>query len=159
MELPKQRQYLFSGKPRIAFILLGFLLPINSNAQNNQKTISIIKQMEYDWHHAYVSHDSSKLKVILADNFINLGRTGGRATKSQTLENFRKDSSIYEYCEPFDFEFRVFPKTVIVLCRTKEKGIDNGKLFSNVYFSYDIFIKQQKRWECVQAGVNLVSNK
>jgi uncharacterized protein DUF4440 len=128
-----------------------------SYAQNDSTTISTIKQLEIEWHHAYISHDTNILKNILADDFINLGRTGGRATKKQTMENLKKDSSVYEYCEPYDFEFRVFENTVIVLCKSREKGYTEGKPFQNTYFSYDIFINRQNKWQCVQAGVGLIS--
>jgi len=159
MKKLNRKQILVNSKLRTAFIFLSFLLCHNSNAQDKQNSIAIITGLEYSWHHAYVSHDSNVLKEILADDFINLGRTGGRATKQKILENFKKDSAIYEYCEPFDFEFRIFNNTVIVLCKSKEKGTENGKPFSNVYFSYDIFIKRHKKWQCVQAGVNLIPNK
>ncbi len=159
MTTSKSQGSFLKEKLRTVFIIVSVLIYSFSNAQNDQHIISAIKQMEYDWHHAYVSHDSSALIKILADDFINLGKTGGRATKQQTLENFKKDSSVYEYCEPYDFEFRVFQNTVIVLCRSKEKGIENGKSFSNLYFSYDIFIKRHKIWQCVQAGVSLINNK
>ena len=159
MKTLKYQQPVLKNKLKAIFTLLFVAACFYSGAQNDQGIISKIKQLEYDWHHAYVSHDSTVLPAILADDFINLGRTGGRATKQQTLENFKKDSSVYEYCEPFDLEFRVFKSTVIVLCKSKEKGIDKGKPFSNVYFSYDIFIKRHRKWQCVQAGVNLISNK
>jgi ketosteroid isomerase-like protein len=128
-----------------------------SFAQSDSSIISTIKQLEIDWHHAYISHDSNVLKNVLADDYINLGRTGGRATKKQTLENFKKDSSFYEYCEPYDFEFRVFENTVIVLCKSREKGISEGKPFQNTYFSYDVFVKRQNKWQCVQAGVGQIN--
>ena len=75
---------------------LGILPVSYSLAQNDSKIISTIKQLEIDWHHAYITHGSNMIKRILADDFINLGRTGLRATKQQTFENFKKDSSVYE---------------------------------------------------------------
>ena len=151
--LPKNIKLLF----RIILSALSACTISLSYAQHDSVIISTIKQLEIDWHHAYISHDSNILKNILADDFINLGRTGGRATKAQTLQNFKMDSSVYEYCEPYDFEFRVFEKVVIVLCKTREKGIGGGKPFQNTYFSYDVFIKRQDKWQCVQAGVGLIN--
>jgi hypothetical protein len=139
--------------------MLGAISLLFSFAQDSSRAISTIKQLEIDWHHAYITHDISILKNILADDFINLGRTGGRATKQQTLENFSRDSSVYEYCEPYDFEFRLFDNTVIVLCKSREKGFSEGKQFQNTYFSYDIFIRRDKKWQCVQAGVGLIDKK
>ncbi|MBS1512967.1 MAG: nuclear transport factor 2 family protein [Bacteroidetes bacterium] len=129
-----------------------------ADAQDTLQTRKIIEQLEVEWHHAYIKHDSTILQRILAPEFINLGRTGGRLNKAQTLQNFRKDSATYEYCEPYDFEFRFFNNTVIVLCKSKEKGVDQGKPFSNIYFSYDVFVKRKKQWQCVQAGVSLLGH-
>ena len=144
---------------RTLFTVLAVITLSPSFAQNDSAIVSAIKQLEIEWHHAYITHDNNLIKNVLADDFINLGRTGGRATKQQTLENFKKDSSVYEYCEPYDFEFRVFENTVIVLCKSREKGISEGKPFENTYFSYDVFVRRKKKWQCVQAGVGLINQK
>lgn len=135
-------------------LFLGFV-PMCSIAQNNS-VIKKIEQLEYDWHNAWVTHDITLIENVLADDFLNVGRTGGRLNKQQTLENFKQDSSIYEYCTPYDLEYRVYKNTVIVMCRSKEKGISNGKPFNAVYFSVDTFIKRKNKWQCVQASVSLI---
>jgi hypothetical protein len=144
---------------RTLLAFLGVIAFSNSFAQNDSAIVSAIRQLEIEWHHAYITHDSNIIKNVLADDFINLGRTGGRANKQQTLENFKKDSSVYEFCEPYDFEFRMFENTVIVLCKSREKGISEGKTFENTYFSYDIFVRRHQKWKCVQAGVGRINQK
>lgn len=140
----------------IVFVLFGSL---NSYAQKMDKDIEAVKNLELDWHRAYVIHDINLIANVLADDFINLGRTGGRINKQQTLENFRKDSSNYEYCTPFDFEYKTYHNTIIVLCKLKEKGIANGIEFSATYFSHDVFIKKDGHWKCVLASVGKIPDK
>jgi ketosteroid isomerase-like protein len=142
------------------YLLIIFIGLLQSGYSQMTSGLKIkIEELENSWHHAYEVHDVRLIRNVLADDFINLGRTGGRISKQQTLENFKKDSAIYEYCKPFDFEFRKFKKTVIVLCKTKEKGIDHGKPFEALYFSYDIFVKRKGKWKCVQAGVATIPKK
>ncbi len=152
-------KFFFTIKLSSLFILLILFTTTNSHAQNLNKDTTIIKNLEVDWHYAYVTHDIHLISKVLAEDFINLGRTGGRNNKLQTLENFKKDSSVYEYCYPFDFEFRVYKNTIIVLCNSKEKGTTNGVPFSATYFSHDIFIKENGIWKCVLASVGLIPEK
>lgn len=140
----------------ILIVLFGNL---NSYAQKVNKNIKAVESLEVDWHNAYVSHDVNLISKVLAVDFINLGRTGGRNNKQQTLENFKKDSSIYEYCTPFDFEYRIYHNTIVVFCKSKEKGTINGIPFSATYFSQDIFIKEKGNWKCVLASVGKIPEK
>ncbi|MDN3655995.1 nuclear transport factor 2 family protein [Ferruginibacter paludis] len=140
-------------------LLIVLFAGTNVQAQKVNKDIRTIERLELDWHNAYVSHDINLISGVLADDFINLGRTGGRNNRQQTLENFRKDSSLYEYCTPYDFEYRIYKNTVIVLCKSKEKGVANGIPFSANYFSQDIFIKERGKWKCVLASVGKIPEK
>jgi len=118
-----------------------------------------LKNLEIDWHHAYTYHNKELIKNVLSEDFIDVGRTGNRINKQQVLENFSKDSSVYEYCEPFDLEFKIYKNSAIVLGRSKEKGTLKGKPFENIYFWHDVFVKQQSGWKCVLASVSLISQK
>ena len=141
------------------FVLFILFATTNSLAQKPNNDIEIITGLKVDWHNAYVTHDLNLISNVLAEDFINLGRTGGRNNKQQTLESFKKDSSVYEYCTPFDFEYRVYKNTIIVLCKSKEKGTTNGVPFSATYFSHDIFIKERGKWKCVLASVGKIPEK
>jgi hypothetical protein len=140
-------------------MIIAFCFCNTNLAHKNKHGSAQLKQIETDWHHAYVTHDIHLIEKALADDFIDLGRTGGRINKKQVLDNFGKDSSQYEYCEPYDMEFKIYTNSAIVIGRTKEKGISGDKPFANEYFWHDVFIKTKQGWKCVLASVALIPPK
>jgi len=143
------------------FFLILFSLSVYSGvyAQNRQIDSLKLRNLEFDWHNAYVQHNIKLIENVLADDFIDIGRTGNRITKKQVLENFTKDSSVYEVCEPFDMEFRIYPSSAIVIGKTREKGKLDNKEFENIYFWHDVFVKTKNGWKCAMASVALIPPK
>jgi hypothetical protein len=120
--------------------------------QKKDKIISRLTKIEERWHQAYVVHEPSVLAEILSDDFILVGRTGGRIGKDDVIKNLKADKSSYEYSTPYDMEFRIYKNCAIVLGKTKEKGVTEGKPFEANYFWKDIFIKNKNGWQCVLAS-------
>lgn len=146
------------GQCIIVFVTISLCFFSLSARTQNKQIIKKIEQLEFDWHNAWVKHDIRLIENVLADDFKNVGRTGGFMNRQQTLENFRSDSSVYEYCTVYDPEYRVYKKAVIVLCKTKEKGTGaDNKPFAATYFSVDTFIKRKGKWQCVQANVSKIA--
>lgn len=138
----------------LAIVLFYCTTPVL--AQNRAQDSAMLHSLEVDWHHAYTKHDITLIKKVLADDFIDIGRTGGRINKAQLLKNFSQDKSEYEYCEPFDMEFKIYADAAIILGKTKEKGITDDKTFENTYFWHDVFIRTKDGWKCVLASVALI---
>ena len=132
-------KFLFQQK--VVFLFLVLSLSITSEAQKNKKTIATLTQIEERWHHAFVTHDSTVLQEILAADFIILGRTGGRLGREGVFKNFRDDKSIYEYVTPYDMEFRIYKNCAIVMGKSKEKGVDDGKVMKQNIFGKIFLLK------------------
>lgn len=141
-------------------VLLSFLfLSAELPAQKNKKTIESLREIEEKWHHAYVTHDSTVLDEILSEDFIILGRTGGRLARAGVFKNFREDKTVYEYVTPYDMEFRIYSNCAIVMGKSKEKGVADGKPYEAKYFWKDIFIKAKGKWHCVMASNAKIEDK
>lgn len=79
---------------RFPVMLSSLLICYISYSQKKAGDSIQLRNLERDWHNAYVQHNIKLIKNVLDDNFIDIGRYGNRITKQQVLENFIKDYDV-----------------------------------------------------------------
>ena len=110
-----------------------------------------ITQLEMEWHNAYKTKDTSLLSKVLADDFAHINRLGNQFNKKAVISALKTNDAVYDSIYPYAMQFRFLPGSVVVIGKTKEKGIQNGKKFDNDYFWTDIFVRNNGNWQCVLA--------
>jgi hypothetical protein len=67
-------------------------------------------------------------------------------TKSDILKGFAPGLFHYESREVSDLKVRVYADTSVVIGRSVQKGMENGKDYSGDYRFTRVYIKQKGRW-------------
>lgn len=137
-------------KKYLIVYLLFFLIVFESFSQNKVVEKEITK-LEIEWHNAYKTKNTGILSRVLADDFIHINRLGNQFNKKAEIDALRTDDAVYDSIYPYAMQFNFLPGSVVVIGKTKEKGIQNGKEFDNDYFWTDIFEKHNNKWQCILA--------
>jgi len=99
---------------------------------------------------AWATHDSALMRSLLADNFVSVRPNGNVANKEAFLDEFKSDTSIYEFVGFDSLDVHVDSRTMAVVTRTwrfRGKTI-SGKHFDNVYRVTDTLTKRNGVWQC-----------
>ncbi len=135
------------------FLVITFLIASNSKSlsQNIKATEHELTNLEIQWHLAYKLKDTNILHSILANEFINTNSKGNQFGKKAIINALKNDNARYDSIYPFELQFLHFDNSVAVIGKTRETGTENGKVFDNLYFWTDLFVKKQNIWQCVLA--------
>jgi hypothetical protein len=108
---------------------------------------------------AWATHDSSFMRSHLADNFVAVRPNGNVQDKEAFLDEFKSDTSIYEFVGFESLDVHVSSRTMGVVTGTsrfKGKTI-SGKHFDNVYRFTDTLVQRNGVWQCTADQGVLIS--
>ena len=108
---------------------------------------------------AWTTHDSSFMRSQLADNFVAVRPNGNVQNKEAFLDEFKSDTSVYEFVGFESLDVHVSSRTMAVVTGTSRfrgKTI-SGKHFDNVYRFTDTFTQRNGVWQCTADQGVLVS--
>jgi len=83
---------------------------------------------------------------MTADNYTFITLRGELRTKSEILKGFQSGSFKYESRQISDLNIRVYGNTAIVVGRSVQKGVENGRDYSGDYRFTRVYVKQTGRW-------------
>jgi hypothetical protein len=108
---------------------------------------------------AWATHDSALMRSLMADNFVSVRPNGNVANKEAFLDEFKSDTSIYEFVGFDSLDVHVDSRTMAVVTSTwrfRGKTI-SGKHFDNVYRVTDTLTQRNGVWQCTADQAVLVS--
>jgi ketosteroid isomerase-like protein len=120
-----------------------------------------IKSLESNWEAALLTHDTSAIEKMVADDFIGTSSSGKTGDKSTLLAEARRDTSTYTSAVSSDMTVRVFGTNVAVVTGiAKESGKTKaGKTFTNTYRFTDTWVERNGEWQCVAAQAMALPKK
>ena len=145
--------------PLLAITLLAFAIAPCARAQENAADSSAVqanlKQMEDAWVKALVNKDQAAVGNMIADDFAGFNPEGKHVTKSQLLDEMKKESNTLSSAANDNMDVHVYgPNLATVIGTTTEKGKDkNGKQFTRSYVWVDTWMERNGKWECIAEGV------
>jgi ketosteroid isomerase-like protein len=151
--------------PLLASTLLAFAIAPCAHAQENAADSSAVqanlKQMEDAWVKALVNKDQAAVGNMIADDFAGFNPEGKHVTKSQLLDEMKKESNTLSSATNENLDVHVYGPTLATVCgTTTEKGKDkNGKQFTRSYVWVDTWMERNGKWECIAEGVMESSKK
>jgi len=99
---------------------------------------------------AWATHDSSFMRSHLADNFVAVRPNGNVQNKEAFLDEFKSDTSIYEFVRFESLDVHVNSRTMAVVTGTsrfKGKTV-SGKHFDDLYRFTDTLTERNGVWLC-----------
>ena len=151
--------------PLLLITLLGLAAAPCAHAQENAADSSAVqanlKQMEDAWVKALVNKDQAAVGNVIADDFAGFNPDGKHVTKSQLLDEAKKEPNTLSSAVNENMDVHVYgPNLATVRGTTTEKGKDkNGKQFTRTYAWVDTWMERNGRWECIAEGVMESSKK
>jgi len=133
---------------------------INKSASNKPasggKVEEELMQMERDWAAAYIKHETAVISRILADDYIGIDGRGIFTNKAQEIE----EAAAPPAGTPpparqvltdtvTDMKVRLYGDSAVVIGRTIEKVLSNGRELEVQYRRTTVYVKRQGRWQCV----------
>ena len=120
-----------------------------------------IKELESRWEASLLSHDSSAIEQIVADDFIGTSSTGKTGDKATLLAEAKRDTNTYTSAVSSDMTVKMFgPNVAVVTGIAKETGKTKaGKAFTHSYRFTDTWVERDGKWQCVAAHAMALPKK
>ena len=108
-----------------------------------------------------MSHDSSIIEKIVADDFIGTSSSGKQGDKTTLLAESKRDTNTYTSATSSDMKVRMFgPNVAVVTGLATEMGKTKaGKTFTHSYRFTDTWLLRDGEWKCVAAHAMAVPKK
>ena len=122
---------------------------------------SRIKELESRWETSLLSHDTSAIETIVADDFVGTSSSGKTGDKATLLAEAKRDTNTYTSAVSSDMTVRMFgPSVAVVTGIAKETGKTKaGKTFSHTYRFTDTWVERNGEWQCVAAHAMALPKK
>jgi ketosteroid isomerase-like protein len=120
-----------------------------------------LKELESRWEASLLSHDTSAIEKMVADDFIGTSSSGKQGDKATLLAEAKRDTNTYTSAVSSDMTVRTFgPNVAVVTGIAKESGKTKaGKTFSHTYRFTDTWVERDGEWQCVAAQAMAISKK
>jgi ketosteroid isomerase-like protein len=151
--------------PVLVSTLLALAIAPCAHAQeksaDSSATTAKLKEMEDAWEKAIVNKDHAAVANMLAEDFAGFDSKGKHQTKSQRVDQMKKESDTLSSAVNGDMDVHVYaPNVATVYGTSTEKGKDKaGKEFSRKYVWVDTWMERDGKWECIAEGVMQFSEK
>lgn len=122
---------------------------------------SKLKSLESHWEAALLTHDTSAIEKMVADDFIGTSSSGKTGDKATLLAEAKRDNNTYTSAVSSDMTVRTFgPNVAVVTGIAKETGkTKGGKSFSHTYRFTDTWVERNGEWQCVAAHAMAMPKK
>lgn len=152
-------------KHLVIFALLVILCPAHSFGQaGGKKTDSSfsleqrLAQLKRDWGKAYVRRDAAFLENLLGEEYTVTDADGQTTNRKQIMADFHSGETTYEATSYEDAKVRIYGNVAIVAGRGTVKGRSKSGAFHRQYFSTNILVKRNGRWQAVATHISGVTS-
>jgi ketosteroid isomerase-like protein len=134
---------------------------VDVSAADDGSVASKLKGLESHWEAALLTHDTSAIEKMVAEDFIGTSSSGKTGDKSTLLAEAKRDTNTYSSAVSSDMTVRTFgPNVAVVTGIAKESGKTKaGKTFSHTYRFTDTWVERNGEWQCVAAHAMAMPKK
>jgi ketosteroid isomerase-like protein len=106
-------------------------------------------KLEEAFAEAIIKNDLEGIGRIVADDWIIIDPNGEIIDRTRFLEVIKSGALTHDTMESEDFRVRVYGDSAVVTAITSAKGKFMGQEFSTYERATDVFVKRDRRWQCV----------
>jgi ketosteroid isomerase-like protein len=106
-------------------------------------------KLEEAFAEAIVKNDLEGIGRLVADDWIIIDPNGEIVDRTRFFEVIKSGALTHDTMESEDFRVRVYGDSAVVTGITRTKGRFMGQEFSTQERATDVFVKRDRRWQCV----------
>ena len=106
-------------------------------------------KLEEAFAEAIVKNDLEGMGRLIADDWIIIDPNGEIIDRTRFFEVIKSGALTHDTMESEDFRLRVYGDSAVVTAITSAKGKFMGQEFSTHERATDVFVKRDRRWQCV----------
>lgn len=106
------------------------------------------------WPQAYANRDAALLDTLLAEEFVAVDPEGQSSTKAEELEYLRTTTVRYESSTYEILRLKVYGDTAVISGRGVTRGTGKNGPFASGYFSTNVFVRRDGRWQAVASHLS-----
>ena len=108
---------------------------------------------------AFIKNDLESIRRIVADDWIIVDPNGEIVDRTGFFEVIKSGALTHDIMESEDFRVRVYGESAVVTAITSTKGKFRGQEFSTRERATDVFVKRDRRWQCVLTHLTRFTTK
>ena len=116
-------------------------------------------KLENAFAEAIVNNDLAGIGRLVADDWIIIDPNGEIVDRTRFFEVIKSGALTHDTMESEDFRVRVYGDSAVVTGITRTKGRFMGQEFSTQERATDVFVKRDRRWQCVLTHLTRFSEK
>ncbi len=140
-------------KTAAAFVLANLASLLLVFAQETDQTNAVL-QTERELCTAYLKSDANAIARGVMEDYTLTNSTGKITTRSEDIEEAKRNDPKYEMFENHDMKVRVHGDTAVVTGQTHTEGISGGKSFDSEFQFTDTFVKDGGHWRLLAGHVS-----
>ena len=106
-------------------------------------------ELEKAFGQAIVSNDLEGIGRLVTDDWIIIDPNGEIVDRARFFEVIKSGALTHEMMESEDLRVRVYGDSAVVTAVTRTRGTFMGEEFSTQERATDVFVKRDRRWQCV----------
>ena len=106
-------------------------------------------KLEKEFAEAIVKNDLEGVERLVVDDWIIIGPDGEIVERARFFEVIKSGTLTHDIMESEDFRIRIYGDSAVVTGITRTKGKFMGQEFSTQERATDVFVKRDRRWQCV----------
>ena len=134
-----------------ALLNLASLLLVFGQGSDEENAVL---QTERELATAYLRSDADAIARGVMEDYTLTNSMGKITTRSDDIDEAKKNNPKYEVFENHDMKVRVHGDTAVVTGQTHTKGISSGKPFDSEFQFTDTFIRDGGRWRLLAGHVS-----
>jgi len=134
-----------------ALLNLASLLLVFGQGSDEENAVL---QTERELATAYLRSDADAIARGVMEDYTLTNSMGKITTRSDDIDEAKKNNPKYEMFENHDMKVRVHGDTAVVIGQTHTKGISSGKPFDSEFQFTDTFIRDGGRWRLLAGHVS-----
>ena len=116
-------------------------------------------KLEKAFGEAIVKNDVEGIGRIVTDDWIIIDPNGEIVDRARFFEVIKSGALTHDIMESEDLRVRVYGDSAVVTAITSTKGKFIGQEFSTRERATDVFIKRDRRWQCVLTHLTKFAKK
>ncbi len=134
-----------------ALLNLASLLLVFGQGSDEENAVL---QTERELATSYLRSDADAIARGVMEDYTLTNSMGKITTRSDDIDEAKKNNPKYEMFENHDMKVRVHGDTAVVIGQTHTKGISSGKPFDSEFQFTDTFIRDGGRWRLLAGHVS-----
>jgi len=130
-------------------ITLALAATIDGGQRSENSRESELTALVKSFNAAIVNNDPSAIEQFIAPEWIIVDPDGGVMDRARFLEVIRSGALTHQSMDSEDMRIRFYGDTAVMTALTSTKGTFMDQAFTTTERATDVFVKRDRRWQCV----------